>query len=104
MVESSSTTLKISISYKNPGYTFDSVPAHDFEFEADMSDASVHAWFEIFEKVLAYQGFSEKNVCAGGCQLAFNEYRAPELMRQIAKEYDLKLLEDIESAEDSKED
>ena len=104
MFESSSTTLKISILYKNPAYTLDNAPEHNFKFEAEMSDASVHAWFEIFEKVLAYQGFSAENICAGGCQLAFNEYRAPELMRQIAKEYDLKLLEDTESAEDSEED
>ena len=104
MFESASTTLKIAISYQNPRYTIDSLPEHQFSFEADMVDASVHAWFEIFEKILGYQGFSEKNICAGACQLAFNEYRAPELMRQIAKEYDLKLLEDTGPAEDSEED
>jgi len=104
MFESSSTTLKISISYKDPAYAIDSVPGHNFEFEADMSDASVHAWFEIFEKVLAYQGFSAENICAGGCQLAFNEYRKPELMRKTAKNYDLKLIEYSESEEDSTED
>lgn len=103
MFESSSSTLKITISYKNPRYTLDSLPEHEFTFEADMIDASVHAWFEIFEKVLAYQGFSEKNICAGGCQLAFNEYRTQEVMRQIAKEYDLKLLEEPEPAEDLQE-
>ena len=104
MFESASSTLKISISYKSPLYDLDTVPGHEFTLEADMIDASVHAWFEIFEKVLAYQGFSEKNICAGGCQLAFNEYRAPELMRQIAKEYDLKLFEDTGPGEDSEED
>ena len=104
MFESASSTLKISISYKNPRYELDSVPEHEFTFEAEMIDASVHAWFGVFEKVLAYQGFSEKNICAGGCQLAFNEYRTPEMMRQIAKEYDLKLIEDTGPAEDSKED
>jgi len=104
MFESSSTTLKISISYKNPAYTIDSVPGHNFEFEAGMSDASVHAWFEIFEKVLAYQGFSAENICAGGCQLAFNEYREPGLMQKTAKDYDLILIEYSESEEDSTED
>jgi len=104
MFESASSTLKISISYKNPRYELDSVPEHEFTFEAEMIDASVHAWFGVFEKVLAYQGFSEKNICAGGCQLAFNEYRTPEMMRQIAKEYDLKLIEDTGPAEESKED
>jgi hypothetical protein len=104
MFESSSTTLKISILYKNPAYTLDNAPEHNFKFEAEMSDASVHAWFEIFEKVLAYQGFSEANICAGCCQLAFNEYREPELMRKTAKDYDLKLIEYSESEEDSTED
>ena len=104
MFESASSTLKISISYKNPRYELDSAPEHEFTLEADMIDSSVHAWFEIFEKVLAYQGFSAKNICTGACQLAFNEYRAPELMRQVATEDDLKLLEDTGSAEDSEEE
>lgn len=104
MFESASSTLKISISYKNPRYELDSALEHEFTLEADMIDSSVHAWFEIFEKVLAYQGFSAKNICTGACQLAFNECRAPELMRQVAKEYDLKLLEDTGSAEDSEEE
>jgi hypothetical protein len=69
-----------------------------------MTDVSVHAWFGIFEKVLAYQGFSEKNICAGGCQLAFNEYRTPKMMREIAKEYELKMIEYSEPEEDSEED
>lgn len=103
MFESASSTLKINISYKNPRYELDSAPEHEFTLEAEMIDASVHAWFEIFEKVLAYQGFSEKNICSGGCQLAFNEYRDQEMMRQVAKEYDLKLLEDTGPAEDSEE-
>jgi len=56
------------------------------------------------KKFSLIRGFSEKNICSGGCQLAFNEYRTPEMMRQIAKEYDLKLLEDAGPAEDSEED
>jgi hypothetical protein len=104
MFESASSTLKISISYKNPRYDLDTVPGHEFTLEADMIDASVHAWFEIFEKVLAYQGFSEKNICAGGCQLAFNEYRTPGMMREIAKEYELKMLDYSEPEENSEEE
>jgi len=104
MVEPSSSNLKISISYENPKYELDSVSEHEFTFEADMTDVSVHAWFGIFEKVLAYQGFSEKNICAGGCQLAFNEYRTPKMMREIAKEYELKMIEYSEPEEDSEED
>ena len=100
MLDSASTTLKITISHKTPGYDIDGLPEHDFTFEADMIDCSVHAWFDIFARVLAYEGFSEENICAGGCQLAFNEYRKPEMMKKIADRYELKMIEYSDSEED----
>lgn len=61
----------------------------------EMSDCSVHAWFTLFEQVLAMAGFQESVIMQGGAQLAFNESRSVEAMRQVAKIYDLKLLEDL---------
>ena len=87
------TKIKIEIS-DSGGETLDSLGPSSTIYEAEMSDCSVHAWFTLFERVLRSAGFDEQVIAAGGCQLAFNEFRSQELMRKVAHEYDLKLLED----------
>lgn len=61
----------------------------------ELSDCSVHAWFQVFEQVLAMAGFQEPVIMQGGAQLAFNEARDVEAMRKVAEIYDLRLLEDL---------
>ena len=56
---------------------------------AEMDDCSVHAWFKVFESVLAAAGMTEKLIMRGACQLAFNELRDIEMMKALSKEYDL---------------
>lgn len=63
--------------------------------QSDMKDCSVHVWFDVFASVLAAAGFSEHNIMSGACQLAFNELRPLELMRQVAAKHDLTLSEDL---------
>jgi hypothetical protein len=94
--------VKVEIE-ESGGKELDSLATHTVCFESDMIDCSVHAWFTAFEKILRYQGFDEHVIARGACQLAFNEYRDQALMRKVAKEYDLKLLEDTfdEDEEDS---
>ena len=82
--------LKISVRYSRD-YSLDALPTHMFTLEADMVDVSVHAWFEVFQNVLRGVGFTEENIMAGACQLAFNEYRDPESMKKIANKNDLTL-------------
>lgn len=84
--------LKISVRYSRD-YSLDELPTHLFTLEADMADVSVHAWFEVFQNVLRGVGFSEHDIMAGACQLAFNEYREPEMMKKIASRNDLTLNE-----------
>jgi hypothetical protein len=84
--------LKISVRYSRD-YSLDELPTHLFTLEADMADVSIHAWFEVFQNVLRGVGFSEQNIMAGACQLAFNEYREPEMMKKIASQNDLTLNE-----------
>jgi hypothetical protein len=91
--------LKLSVRY-NREYALDPLPAHVFTFEADMVDVSVHAWFEVFQNVLRAVGFSEGNIMAGACQLAFNEYRDPADMKKVAAENDLTLNEFKDDDED----
>jgi len=63
--------------------------------ETDMVDCNVHAWFRIFEQVLRDAGFPDDLIMRGACELAFNEMRSTDNMRKVAREYDLKLIEDI---------
>lgn len=67
---------------------------------SEMADCSVHAYFKLFEQLLAVAGFSEENIAMGAAQLAFNELRAVELMRKVACTYDLKLEEDLRNDDD----
>lgn len=62
-------------------------------WEAEMDDCSVHAWFKVFESVLAAAGMTEKLIMRGACQLAFNECRDLETMKQLSKDYDLDFAE-----------
>jgi hypothetical protein len=73
-------------------------------FTTEMSDCSVHAWFKLFERILAVAGFDEQIIMLGGAQLAFNEERSIENMRSVAKQYDLRLLEDLNSDGPATED
>lgn len=60
---------------------------------SDMIDCNVHAWFDLFAKVLAAVGFDEQVIMQGACQLCFNECRQVDLMRRVADQYDLTLNE-----------
>ena len=64
-------------------------PGVKIEFTADLKDATVHEWFQIFEKVLAASGFSERVIMKGACEMAFNSYRNQKDMQSIYDEYDL---------------
>lgn len=99
ITEGNEQELKISVRY-NREYALDALPTHDFTFEADMIDVSVHAWFEVFQSVLRAVGFSEGNIMAGACQLAFNEYRDPADMKKVAAEHELTLNEFKDDSED----
>ena len=61
-----------------------------FTYE-DVSDFNVHELFTAFEKVAKTLGYSERVIMAGGCELAFNEFRDPDDMKKIAKDYELTL-------------
>lgn len=73
-------------------------PDHDeihATIRSDMKDCDIHAWFEVFERVLFAAGFHEESIMKGACKLAFNEFRAHDKMRRVATEYDLTLNEHL---------
>lgn len=92
---------KLSITLEtSQGVALDEPNAVTTLISTEMSDCSVHAWFKVFEQVLAMAGFQEQVIMQGGAQLAFNESRSVETMRQVATIYDLKLLEDLNAGSD----
>lgn len=73
-------------------------PDHDeisATIRSEMKDCDVHAWFDLFEKVLAMAGFQEVSIMQGACKLAFNECRPADLMRRVAHDFDLTLNEHL---------
>jgi hypothetical protein len=83
--------------------TFDGLPGHTIQFTINFADMTAHGWFALFEKIMGVQGFSELNIMRGATNLAFREGRLPEDMRKVAKEYDLKLVEDLDKSDDDTE-
>jgi hypothetical protein len=62
-------------------------------WSACLEDCTVHAWMQLFEQVLRAQGFSDRVIMSGACQLAFNERRSDADMKAVADEYGLTLQE-----------
>jgi hypothetical protein len=83
--------------------TFDGLPDHTIQFTINFADMTAHGWFSLFEKIMGTLGFSELSIMRGATNLAFREGRSQEDMRKVAKEYDLKLLEDLPEPNDTPE-
>jgi len=49
---------------------------------AEMSDANIHQWYALFERILALAGFDEAVIIDGACCSAFNETRPPHLVKE----------------------
>ena len=60
------------------GMRLDEPNAVTTTISTELSDCSVHAWFQVFEQLLAMAGFQEQVIMQGGAQLAFNETREIE--------------------------
>jgi hypothetical protein len=54
------------------------------DWNVDMEDCSIFAWFKVFESVLGAAGFNETRIMRGACQLAFNDCRDQKVMKQLA--------------------
>lgn len=63
-----------------------------FTYE-DVTEFNIHELFAAFEKVAKTLGYSDNVIMAGGCEIAFNEFRDTEDMKKVANEYDLTLNE-----------
>lgn len=77
------------------GMDLDDTNKMTLNWNTNMDDCSIHAWFKVFESVVAAAGFSEAVIMKGACQLAFNDCRNQQMMKQLAKEYDLTEWSDV---------
>lgn len=90
---------RLRIILENPGDDgLDDTNAVTTEIITTLEDCSVHAYFRIFERVLALEGFNERVIMSGAARTAFNEFRNVEMMRSVAQEYSLVLEEDIKDS------
>lgn len=71
------------------------LPQETVTIESDCWDLNIHQYFEMFKKFVRAIGFSDKNILQGACHLAFNESNPEEMMRDVAEEYDLIMVEDF---------
>lgn len=78
---------KYDVNSKTP-YGEDIVFSYD-----DVSEFNIHELFNVFEKIAKTLGYSDRVIMAGGCELAFSEFRDPDTMKSVAKEYELTLNE-----------
>jgi hypothetical protein len=81
-----STKVNISISQK---HGLDDYPDHDFTLSFDAADFTVIQWFNVFEKILTYVGFSERTIVNGATGLAFNETRNHKDMKSAFDSFEL---------------
>ena len=89
-------STKLSITLESSGgMRLDELNAVTTTISTELSECSVHAWFQLFEQVLAMAGFQEFVIMQGGAQLAFNETRDVDVMRKVAEIYDITLKEDL---------
>jgi hypothetical protein len=62
------------------------VPAHDL---------NTKQLFNLFEKFLLSMGHTEKSICEGALYLSVNELRSNELVKELCREFDLTMNEDM---------
>jgi hypothetical protein len=74
--------------------TDDFLPNENFVYEFDCDDLTATQMFKAYEKFLLVIGHNEQSIMSGACSLAFSDWRSPEMMKKVAKEYDLILSED----------
>jgi hypothetical protein len=75
-------------------YEDDMLPEEHIGMEIPAEDLSSIQLFKFFSNFLRAIGHSDLGIMKGACATAFNETLDLEQMRKIAKEYDLKLVED----------
>lgn len=77
--------------------TMDSPQSVSTNICADLEGSNVHAYYKVFEKILAHAGFNEEQIMRGATELGFNEFRDTKLMEKVGSDYGLLLEEQLHS-------
>jgi hypothetical protein len=77
------------------GYEDGLLPEEHIVMEVPAHDLNTKQLFNLFEKFLLSMGHTEKSICEGALYLPFNEARSQELMKELCREYDLTMNEDM---------
>lgn len=95
-------TAKLKLEYHS---TFDNIysgagcddclPEENITMEIPAEDLSTLQLFKFFSNFLRSIGHTEHGIMKGACNTAFNEMNSEKDMREIAKEYDLTMNEDL---------
>jgi hypothetical protein len=87
--------LEYHSTYSDAGFCDDCLPEENVTMEIPAEDLSTLQLFKFFSNFLRSIGHSEHGIMKGACNVAFNEMNSEKDMREIAKEYDLTMNEDL---------
>jgi uncharacterized protein YheU (UPF0270 family) len=77
------------------GYEDGLLPEEHIVMEVPAHDLNTKQLFNLFEKFLLSMGHTEKGICEGALYLSVNEVRSNELVRELCREFDLTMNEDM---------
>jgi hypothetical protein len=73
----------------------DFIPEEHFLITAPAADLNATQYFKLFEKFMLCVGMDPSSIRSGAMNLVFNEWVKEEDMRQICREYELTMNEDL---------
>ena len=77
------------------GYEDGLLPEEHIVMEVPAHDLNTKQLFNLFEKFLLSMGHTEKSICEGALYLSVNEARSNELVKELCREFDLTMNEDM---------
>lgn len=75
----------------------DFVPEEHYVITAPAADLNAKQYFKLFEKFMLCVGMDQHNIRSGAMSLVFNDYTSEADQREICKEYELTMDEDLRS-------
>jgi hypothetical protein len=81
--------------YLGSSFSNDMLPEEHITMEIPAEDLNVHQYFRFFKNFLLAIGHSEQNISRGACGLAFSEENDEDMMKRVANEYEIILMEDF---------
>ena len=82
--------------YGSSSWSDDTIlPEEHYLITAPADDLNVKQYFKLFEKFLLCVGMNQKSIHSGAMSLVFNDCTSEEEQRNVCKEYELTMDEDL---------